>query len=261
MKTLGFERYLEQIPSPSEFPEGELARVIVEHKERYLVQNNQAVFKGEIIGNLRYSANSREDFPAVGDWVRISMMDKETAIILEVLPRFNKLARKAVGKTSDIQIIAGNIDHAFIVQSVGQDFNLKRIERYLIICRSSGIDTSIILSKTDLIDSIELEDLVQQLKKRVKEIPIIPLSNETQSGIDQLNKMMMPYQTYCFLGSSGVGKSSIINNLIPEQVLKTNTISYSTSKGRHTTSHRELIILPNKSMVIDTPGMREIGLT
>jgi ribosome biogenesis GTPase len=261
MKTLGFERYLEQLQSQPEFPREELARVIVEHKERYLVQNNQAVFKAEIIGNLRYSAISRKDFPAVGDWVRISMMDKDTAIIMEVLPRFNKLERKAVGKTSDIQIIAGNIDHAFIVQSVGHDFNLKRIERYLIICRSAGIDPIIILSKTDLVGSEELDSLLRDLTERVKGIKIIALSNINNSGIVELKKAMAPYETYCFLGSSGVGKSSIINNLMSEQVLKTNTISDSTSKGRHTTSHRELIVLRNKSIVIDTPGMREIGVT
>jgi len=261
MNTLGFERYLSQIRSHKEIPVEELARVIVEHKERYLVQNNQAVFKGEIIGNLRYSASSREDFPAVGDWVRISMMDKETAIIQKVLPRFNKLERKAVSKTIDIQIIASNIDHAFIVQSVGHDFNLNRIERYLIICRSSGINPIIILSKIDLIDSKELEDLMSLLTERAKGIQIIPLSNENHLGIDQLYKTMKPYHTYCFLGSSGVGKSSIINNLMSEELLKTNTISDSTNKGRHTTSHRELIILPNESMVIDTPGMREIGVT
>ena len=261
MKELGFELYLEHVQSKPEFPGEELARVIVEHKERYLVQNHQGVYGGEIIGNLRYTANSREDFPSVGDWVRISMMDKDSVIIHEVLPRFNCLKRKAVGKSTEVQVIASNIDHAFIVQSVGQDFNLKRMERYLIICRSSGIDTVIILSKTDLIDSDEFEDLILQLNSRVKGIPIIPLSNENHSGMEQLNKMMVPQETYCFLGSSGVGKSSIINNLMPEPLLKTSSISSGNSKGRHTTSHRELMILPNKSIVIDTPGMREIGLT
>ena len=261
MKELGFTDKIRNLIDDSNLKDFELGRVIAEHKERYTVQTESGIFNAEITGNLRFSANSRIDFPAVGDWVKITMMDQDTAIIMKILPRFSLLERQAVGKFGEIQLIATNIDYAFIVQSVGYDFNLKRIERYLTVCKSSEIEPIIILTKIDLIDTEELETLMKESINRIKDIPVFAISNITHKGFDQLESKMSPYKTYCFLGSSGVGKSSIINHLIGSEHLKTSTISKSTSKGRHTTSHRELIVLPNKSIVIDTPGMREIGIT
>ncbi len=239
----------------------ELARVIVEHKERYIIQSGNDTFQAEITGNIRFAAQSRADFPAVGDWVRITQMDEQNAIILEIFPRFSVLERQSVGKQAEVQIIAANIDYAFIVQAVGHDFNLNRIERYLTICNTAKIEPIIILTKIDLETEIEVKNLLSQISKRIKAVPVIALSSETNAGYNQLNALMEPYKTYCFIGSSGVGKSTIVNHLKEVEVLKTASISTSTSKGRHTTSHRELFILPNGSIVIDTPGMRELGLT
>ncbi|MDF9798166.1 ribosome biogenesis GTPase [Catalinimonas alkaloidigena] len=261
LEGLGYEGKIATLITADAWEGFELARVIVEHKERYIVQTVQGTYHAEITGNLRFSASSRRDFPAVGDWVKVTPMDENSAVILEVFPRTSLLERQAVGKHGETQIIATNIDVAFIVQAVGHDYNLKRIERYMAICHASDIKPLIILTKIDLVQEEEVEKLVGQIKERIKHIQVIPLSNETQKGFDQLHAVMYPHKTYCFLGSSGVGKSTIINHLCGQEVLKTSLISSSTNKGRHTTSHRELMVLPNKSIVIDTPGMREVGMT
>lgn len=239
----------------------ELARVITVHKERYIIQNNTSVYKAEITGNIRFTAQSGTDFPTVGDWVRFTLMDTENAIILEVLPRLSKLARQAVGKHGDVQLIAANVDVAFIVQAVGHDYNPNRLERYLTVCFAGNIQPVLVLSKTDLITEKECKKLIDDVKKRIKNLKIIALSNETKQGLGLLKNELDAFKTYCFLGSSGVGKSTIINNLLDQKVLETKSISENTNKGRHTTSHRELFILENKSIVIDTPGMRELGVT
>lgn len=261
MKELGFTDKISALISTGNINENELGRIIVEHKERYFLQTIDRTYNAEITGNLRFTAESRADFPAVGDWVRFTRMDEQNAVILEIFPRYSVLERQAVGKHGEIQIIASNIDCAFLVQSVGHDFNLKRMERYLTICHSANIQPIIILTKIDLIPVSEVENLINQISERIKDVNVIALSNETKAGYKQLNELMEAYKTYCFIGSSGVGKSTIVNHLKNKQVLKTKEISSSTNKGRHTTSHRELFVLPNKSIVIDTPGMREVGLT
>lgn len=261
MKQFGFTGKITKLIPASEYKGFELARVIVEHKERYIVQTPKGVFHAEITGNLRFSAKNRLDFPAVGDWVKITMLDKDTAIILTVFPRISVLQRQAIGKYGEIQIIATNIDYAFITQSVGHDFNLKRLERYLTICHSASIEPIILLTKTDLIEQSQVTELVKQINAQIKGVHVIPLSIKTKNSINALMQVFEPYKTYCFIGSSGVGKSTIINHLTGSDSLKTNSVSSATNKGKHTTSHRELMILPNKSIVIDTPGMREIGMT
>jgi len=260
MNTLGFTQKIQEL-IPSNISPEELGRITAEHKERYVMQSAEGTFHAEITGNLRFSAQSKADFPAVGDWVRYTKMDEQNAIILEVFSRYSTLERQAVGKNTDVQIIAANIDYAFIVQAVGHDFNLNRLERYLSICYAAKIEPLIILTKTDLVSEEETTRLVDEISKRVKKVPVIALSNITQKGLGELFQLMKPYNTYCFIGSSGVGKSTIINHLKNEEVLKTNSISESTNKGKHTTSHRELFLLNNNSIVIDTPGMRELGLT
>ncbi len=260
MNTLGFTHKIQEI-IPSDISPEELGRITAEHKERYILQSIEGIFQAEITGNLRFSAQSKVDFPAVGDWVRYTKMDDQNAIILEVFSRFSTLERQAVGKNADIQIIAANIDVAFIVQSVGHDFNLNRLERYLSICYAAKIEPVIILTKIDLIDEDETKTLVDEISGRIKKVPVIALSNLNQKGLEELKQTMQANNTYCFIGSSGVGKSTIINHLKNEEVLKTNSISTSTNKGKHTTSHRELFVLNNGSIVIDTPGMRELGLT
>ncbi len=260
LENLGFTGKIKELIGnvhPSGF---ELARVIAQQKERYTVQTTSGALSAEITGNLRYSAKEKADFPAVGDWVKVVATVDSTAIILEVFPRISLLSRQAVGKFGESQLIAANIDHAFIVQSVGTDFNLNRLERYLVICHSARINPIILLTKTDLVEPHEIDSLVSQVEKRIQNVPIVPLSIMDIHTLHRLRLLIEPYKTYCFIGSSGVGKSSLINSLKGEDFLKTRAISASTRKGRHTTTHRELIILDNGGIVIDTPGMREMGM-
>ena len=238
----------------------EIGRIISEHKERYIVKTEKGEFDAEITGNLRYTANTREDFPAVGDWVAISEYDDDKVLIHAIFPRRTIIERQAVGKQGEKQIIATNIDFAFIVQAVDRDFNINRIERYLTICNTSNVKPIIILNKIDLINDTDLTDLISKVQERVKQVPIIAISNKSQKGIERVKGYIVKGKTYCLLGSSGVGKSSLLNTLSGKQLMKTNTISTSTNKGRHITSHRELIILENGGIIIDNPGIREVGI-
>jgi ribosome biogenesis GTPase len=239
----------------------QIGRVIREHRERYAVSDGENEFDAEITGNMRYSAASRADFPAVGDWVTITTYSTDQAIINSILPRRTMLARQAVGKPGEIQIISANIDFAFIVQAINNNFNVNRLERYLTICYSAGIEPVLVLSKTDLVSGDEIEAALGSLKKRDRQVKYILLSNVTREGVDQVLSTIEKARTYCVIGSSGVGKSTLINNLLKREMLRTGEISHSSNKGRHVTEHRELFVLDNGGIIIDTPGMKELGLT
>jgi ribosome biogenesis GTPase len=216
--------------------------------------------EGEVVGLLRYLATSRADFPAVGDWVAISEFDENKVLIHAVLPRNTLIERQSVGKAGENQIIATNVDYALIVQAVDRDFNRNRIERYLILCNASKVEPIVILNKIDQITALQLEEMLVQVRQRIKDIPIIAISNETKVGYPELLKLIKRGKTYCLLGSSGVGKSTLMNTISGRYLMKTNTISLSTSKGRHVTSHRELVVLEHGGILIDNPGMREVGI-
>jgi ribosome biogenesis GTPase len=243
---------------PSDFSIG---RVTQEHRERYIVSDGDNEYDAEITGNLRFSASSRADFPAVGDWVAIKIYDSDQAIIHKVLPRKSVLARQAVGKFGELQIISSNIDVAFIVQAINNNFNINRLERYLIICYAADIEPVLVISKTDLSSEKEIREAIDSLEKRDKKVKFILLSNITLKGLDQILDFIQKGKTYCVVGSSGVGKSTLINNLLKKNILKTGQISHSTNKGRHISDHRELFVLENGGIIIDTPGMKELGMT
>ncbi|WP_299664486.1 ribosome small subunit-dependent GTPase A [uncultured Polaribacter sp.] len=261
IQDLGYNDNFEKLRVDNNLKGFEIGRVIAEHKERYIVKNGKGEFEAEITGKLRFSAISRKDFPAVGDWVSLIHYETDFVIIHSILPRFSVLSRQAVNKFGELQIIASNIDYGLIVQSVNRDFNLNRLERYLTLCFASKIEPIIVITKTDLIDEQHLNDLLNKIKTRVKNIPLIHVSNETQVGMDKLKKLLYKGKTYCLLGSSGVGKSSLINSLSGENRMKTDTISTSIDRGKHVTTHRELIPMVNGAILIDNPGMREVGIT
>ncbi len=260
LQDLGYTSALETYRQEHQLASFAVGRIASEHKERYIVKTPEREYDGEIIGNLRFTANSRADFPAVGDWVAFSEYNDHDALIHAILPRKTMIERQAVGKQGEKQIIATNIDHGFIVQAVDRDFNLNRIERYLTICHASKVRPVIILNKIDLIDEAALHDLVAKVRERVREVPVITLSNQTQDGIEQVKAQIKTGETCCLLGSSGVGKSTLSNILSGKSRMKTDTISSSTNKGRHVTSHRELMVLENGGILIDNPGMREVGV-
>lgn len=257
---LGYNDNLEQYRNEHGLNAFEVGRVTLEHKERYVLKTPTQEFDAELIGNLRFTAESRYDFPAVGDWVAFMEYDENKALIHAVYPRHSIIERKAVGKTGQVQIIASNIDYGLIVQAVDRDFNLNRLERYLTICHSSNVNPVIVLSKIDLISDSGLQIITSQIKERIDNVPILYGSNES-IGYDQVEGFIEAGRTYCLLGSSGVGKSTLLNNLSGKEEMKTSAISSAVNKGKHTTSHRELIILDNGGILIDNPGMREVGIT
>ena len=261
LKDLGYNEHLEKLRIENDLKDFEIGRVISEHKERYIVKSEKGESEAEITGNLRFSASSREDFPAVGDWVALIHYDPDFSIIHKILPRFSVITRQAVGQAGEIQIIAANIDYAFLVQAVDRDFNINRFERYLTICYTAKVNPIIVLTKTDLITGEKLTEIRNAINHRIKNVPVIAISNETQDGYESLKQMIEKGKTYCMLGSSGVGKSTLVNNLSGKNTMKTDAISESTNKGRHVTSHREMIVLENGGILIDNPGMREVGIT
>lgn len=258
---LGYSKELEEYRAENRLLDFDVGRIMAEHKERYYVKTIHREYEAEIIGNMRFTAKSRSDFPAVGDWVAISEYDEDKVLIHAILPRKTIIERQAAGKASEKQILATNVDMAFILQAVDRDFNVNRLERYLTICHNSNIQSVIILNKIDLIASEKLAEMTKMIKNRISGVLILAISNETREGFDQVYKLLKTGKTYCLLGSSGVGKSTFINTLSGSELMKTNTISNSAQRGRHVTSHRELIVLEGGGIIVDNPGMREVGVT
>lgn len=261
LEDIGLTEEISALMKQQDLSDFELGRVTQEHRERYIVSDGRNEYDAEITGNLRYSAVSRLDFPAVGDWVAFKPYNTEQAIIHKVLPRKSALTRQAAGKPGEEQIISTNIDAAFILQSIDNNFNINRLERYLAICYNAGIEPVLVISKTDLATQEEIRNALNKLQKRRKGLKHFLLSNTTQEGLDQITGFIRKGKTYCVIGSSGVGKSTLINNLLKSEKLRTGPISTSTNKGRHVTEHRELFVLDSGGIVIDTPGMKELGMT
>jgi ribosome biogenesis GTPase / thiamine phosphate phosphatase len=260
LEEIGYNAIFEKFRIDNNLLNFDIGRIISEHKERYIVKTKNNEFDAEITGHMRFTAKSRMDFPAVGDWVALTSFDEYFAVIQQILPRFSTIKRQAIGQFAEVQIIATNVDYAFIIQAVDRDFNINRLERYLTICNSSNVEPAIVLSKTDLIDEVQLQEIVQDIRARIKGISVFTISNETKKGYETISGFIEKGKTYCMLGSSGVGKSTLINNLSGKTLMKTDAISLNTNKGRHITSHRELIILENGGILIDNPGMREVGI-
>ncbi len=260
LEALGYTTELENYRQEQRLDNFTIGRVIAEHRERYIVKTEAGEYDSELIGNLRFTAESRRDFPAVGDWVAVSAYDDDKALIHRIFPRKSILERQAAGRSGQLQIIAANIDFALIVQAVDRDFNINRLERYLTICHTAKVEPLIVLSKTDLISDEVLAALTRQISERVIATPVITVNNQDPDGYAALAEAVKPGKTYCLLGSSGVGKSTLTNTLSGQEQMKTGAISESVKKGKHVTSHRELIVLKNGGLLIDNPGMREVGI-
>lgn len=241
-------------------PEHRIARVTAVDRGRYLVRNEHSEVPAEATGKLLYSADSVVDMPCVGDWVCVQYHDSgRQAVIHGVVPRKTLLRRKSPGDKIDYQVIAANIDCALIIQSCHFDFNIRRLQRYLVMVRETQIEPVILLSKIDLVDRATAEQMLADVRRLDETLRVLVLSNVTEDGLGDVRNTIQPGKTYCLLGSSGVGKTTLINHLLGEQAFETNTVS-GTGEGRHTTTRRQLIWLPSGAMFIDTPGMRELGL-
>jgi ribosome biogenesis GTPase len=238
-----------------------VARVITEHKGRYSVMIGDDVRSAEITGKMMFAAVTRKDYPAVGDYVAVQLYDENSpAIIHHILPRSTVLSRKTSGKEMEEQIIATNMDIVFIVQGLDGNFNLRRLERFLVVASQSGATPVILLSKSDLLSDEELQQVLEEVGSISKSAVTIAYSAKTLNRLDAIRSLIKNDSTICFIGSSGAGKSTLINRLIGSELLHTQEVRGEDSKGMHTTTHRELIPLAGGGCVIDTPGMREIGL-
>jgi ribosome biogenesis GTPase len=236
------------------------ARVTAVHKEIWLLKTEDQEFLGEASGRFLFNALSALDMPAVGDWVlaRVSGPDSP-ALIEKVLARKSLLTRRTSGKKRDFQLIAANVDTAFIIQSLDGNFNLRRLERYLVMAAEAKIRPVALFSKCDLMPEAERLEKLAQAAALVPGLSAACFSNHTGEGLPAVREFLAPAQTYCLLGSSGVGKSSLLNSLAQEDMQKTLPVREADSKGRHVTTARELFVLPGGALMIDTPGMRELG--
>jgi ribosome biogenesis GTPase len=235
------------------------ARVFAEYKNFYKVLYEGGELLAEISGKLLHGAEVQQDFPAVGDWVALSPRQNENrGTIHHVLPRKSKFSRKVAGTNTREQIIAANIDTVFIVNSMNNDFNPRRIERYLLLAWESGANPVIVLSKSDLCE--DLGGIRAEAEAIALGVPVHAVSTYMGSGIEDLKQYFKEGKTVALLGSSGVGKSSIINYFLGEEILKVQELRGDGQKGKHTSTHREMFVLPEGGLIIDTPGMREIQL-
>lgn len=236
-----------------------LGRIALEHKHMYRVWMEDGEYLCTLSGRLAFDAMTREDLPAVGDWVAVKASPGEMkGAIHHILPRKSKFSRKSAGTVTEEQIVAANVDTIFIVNSLNDDLNLRRIERYLLLSWESGANPVIILSKADL--TTELDEKMKQVSAIALGVPVIAMSVLNEIGTAELQSHLAPGKTVALIGSSGVGKSSLVNHLTGYQKQSVQEIRVTDDKGKHTTTHREMVLLPGGAILIDTPGMREVQL-
>jgi ribosome biogenesis GTPase len=249
-----FADALAALPEPGLEP----GRVVREHRGLYRVQAAAGEMVAENTGRLRHEALSRVDLPAVGDFVALRSSHAGRAIVHSVLPRRSVFLRRAAGTETAEQVVAANVDTVFLVSGLDRDFNPRRIERYLVLAWESGARPVIVLNKADLCDDVAAR--VGEVEAVAPGVAIHPVAGKAGEGLEALAGYLRPAETVAFLGSSGVGKSTLINRFLGEETLATRAVRESDDRGRHTTTHRQLLRLPGGALVIDTPGMRELQL-
>jgi ribosome biogenesis GTPase len=235
------------------------ARVLAEHRGSYALATDRGEVSASVSGKFRYEAVTAEDFPAVGDWVAVEPVDSgQSAVIHAVLPRQTRFVRPARGPIPEAQVVAANVDLVLLVTGLDHDFNLRRLERYLALAWSSGAEPVVVLNKADLCD--DLAGRLADVSMVAPGVTVRVLSALDGTGIDSLTPLLEPGKTVALLGSSGVGKSTIVNALLGYDRQATGAVREDDQRGRHTTTMRELLVMPNGALLIDSPGMRSVGM-
>ncbi len=260
LQDLGYRDWHRDKLKDFEADEDRLARITAVDRDRYMIASPIGAVPAAASGKLLYCAGTPEDMPCVGDWVLVDYVDnREHAVIHEVVPRRTILRRRAPDGRSAYQPIAANIDVAYIVQSCDVDFSLNRLDRYIVMASDGGILSKLLLTKSDVVAKAEVDRLIVEVKKD-HTLDVAAISSMTGAGYDELRRTLQKGTTYCLLGSSGVGKSTILNRLLGKEELAIGPVREKSGKGRHTTTRRQLIVLENGALFVDTPGMRELGM-
>lgn len=261
LRQLGLSEWFTERIDKTKLEQWQLARVVAVDRESFIVRNEKGEAPAQVAGKLLYGADSVLDYPTVGDWVYAQYLDGDTqAIIHDLLPRKSVLKRKTAGRSIEYQLIATNIDVAFVMQSLDTGYNLRRLDRYLVMINDGRIQPVVLLSKSDCCSPDEVAAKLTGLQTHAPDIRALVFSNRDGNGLAQVQELLVAGQTFCLLGSSGVGKSTLLNNLLGDDLLETNPVRDKDDKGRHTTTRRQLMVLPHGALVIDTPGMRELGV-
>ncbi len=260
LEHIGFDKWFRDKLDLSKLNNFQLGRVTTVYGESYLITDGKREVTAEITGKLMFSADSPLDFPTVGDWCLVQNLGEDSlAIIHEVIERKSILKRKRAGKSVEFQSIAANIDCALIVQSLDSDYSIRRFERYLVMAREGNIQPVFLLSKSDLLSESEIIQKKEEIRQSNPDVQVIAFSNKIGTNLDEIKGLLLAGKTFCLIGSSGVGKTSLLNKLIGEDRFATKDVREKDQKGKHTTTNRQLLMLENGSMIIDTPGMRELG--
>jgi ribosome biogenesis GTPase / thiamine phosphate phosphatase len=260
LEALGFDAWFRDRLDPDAPEDRRIARVLAVHKNSYIVSDGGSETFAEASGKLLFRAESPVDFPLVGDWTRVQFFDGDTAAVIhDVLPRKTLLRRKTAGREIEIQPIAANIDTAVIVQSLDANFNLRRLERTMVMVLDAGIRPAVLLTKSDLADSETIERCTAEVHAVAPGAVVAAVSIRKQDDLAVLQGFFLAGKTHCLIGSSGVGKTTLLNALAGRELFKTLEVQEWDGKGRHATSGRHLIVLASGAMIIDTPGMRELG--
>lgn len=256
----GFQTYQDNLDDYVVDENRSVARIIAQHKGRYNVICEKGIIPAELSGNYHYLLEEKGGYPVVGDYVYVAGESADLAVIQDLLPRTSMFYRKDGWSKEGVQIMASNFDTILLCTSLNRDFNITRLMRYMIMSNESNAKIAIVLTKSDLCSQEEAEEKVQLCKKRFPDVPVMVASAYTGDGLEQLNDYFKGTETVILLGSSGVGKSSLVNAISGEEIMKVGAIREYDDKGRHTTVHRQIIKLPKGGVLIDTPGIREIGL-
>ncbi len=258
LNELGWNDWFEQRANCK--PTETVARVAAVDRDQWLLVDQSGHFRAKLAGRYLHHHHLSQELPCVGDWVCVEKQSGDDfGVIHALLERRTSLRRKSAGKVVEYQMIAANVDYVLVVQSCHFDFNPNRLERYLVMAMEGGAEPIVVLTKTDLVAAEVLAAQISEIQAVGISAPIVTLSNVTLDGLDEVKRLLLPGKTYCFVGSSGVGKSTLINLLVGRERMETRTVS-GTGEGRHTTVRRELIRLEGGALVIDNPGMREFGI-